>query len=245
MGRDWYSSWFDTSYYHILYKDRDYSEAELFIDNLIEYLNPPLESKILDLACGKGRHSIYLSKKGYIVSGCDLSSNSINEASKYRSNRLSFFKHDMRNRLNENYHLILNLFTSFGYFEDTDDNYKILQSVYNALPQNGFFVLDYLNANKVVSSLLPSEKKVVDGITFNIQKEVDHGFIKKLISFKDKGEAFQYQEKVQLLTLSNFNTMFHKVGMKIEKTFGSYNLNDFDENNSDRLIIVAKKSNKL
>jgi len=52
---NWYASWFDTPYYHILYKDRDYDEAQAFMDNLTHYLNLPEESKILDLACGKGR----------------------------------------------------------------------------------------------------------------------------------------------------------------------------------------------
>ena len=68
----WYASWFNTPYYHILYKDRDYNEAENFMFNLTEYLNVPEQGKILDLACGKGRHAIYLNKIGYNVTGVDL-----------------------------------------------------------------------------------------------------------------------------------------------------------------------------
>ena len=69
INQKWYASWFDTPFYHILYKDRDYQEAQYFMDNLTGYLNLPEEAKILDLACGKGRHSIYLNSLGYEVTG--------------------------------------------------------------------------------------------------------------------------------------------------------------------------------
>ena len=73
----WYTSWFDTPFYHILYKDRDYSEAQDFMTNLTEYLNMPEHGTIMDLACGKGRHSVFLNTLGYNVLGVDLSQNSI------------------------------------------------------------------------------------------------------------------------------------------------------------------------
>ena len=60
----WFETWFDTPYYHILYKDRDFAEAENFISLLIKYLKLPENSKIIDLACGKGRHSIFLNQLG-------------------------------------------------------------------------------------------------------------------------------------------------------------------------------------
>ena len=76
----WFTSWFDTPYYHTLYKDRNHSEAQVFMDNLTNYLNVPEHGEILDLACGKGRHSIYLNSLGYNVTGVDLSENSIEYA---------------------------------------------------------------------------------------------------------------------------------------------------------------------
>ena len=79
---NWFESWFDTPYYHILYKERNDDEAQLLMDNLTQYLNLPEEAKILDLACGKGRHSIYLNQLGFDVTGADLSTNSIAEAKK-------------------------------------------------------------------------------------------------------------------------------------------------------------------
>jgi len=84
---NWFASWFDTKYYHILYKERNDEEAQLLMDNLTHYLNLPEDAKILDLACGKGRHAIYLNSLGFDVTGADLSENSIAEASKFSNNQ--------------------------------------------------------------------------------------------------------------------------------------------------------------
>ena len=78
----WYSSWFDTPYYHILYEERNYRVAQVFMDNLTHYLNLPEKATVLDLACGKGCHSIYLNQLGFTVLGADLAENSIAEANK-------------------------------------------------------------------------------------------------------------------------------------------------------------------
>ena len=139
----WYASWFDTPYYHILYKDRDYAEAQLFIDNLNQYLNLADDAKVLDLACGRGRHSIYLNKLGHHVIGADLSQNSINYAKKYENDTLEFVVHDMREPFNEKFDAILNLFTSFGYFPDEKDNLTTLKAIQASLTDYGLAVLDF------------------------------------------------------------------------------------------------------
>jgi len=143
----WYSSWFDTPYYHILYKDRNDAEAQVFMDNLTHYLNLPEEAKILDLACGKGRHSIYLNQLGYDVTGTDLSENSIAEASKSSNEKLHFKVHDMRLPFEEKYDAVFNLFTSFGYFDNDEDNFKTLSAIKESLTEYGFAVIDFLNAD--------------------------------------------------------------------------------------------------
>ena len=83
--KEWFAEWFDTSYYHQLYQNRNEEEAALFISNLLQFLNLPKSSKLLDLACGKGRHSVTLNSFGYEVLGVDLAANSIQEASKFQN----------------------------------------------------------------------------------------------------------------------------------------------------------------
>ena len=70
---EWYQDWFNSKYYHILYKHRDNTEAELLIDKLLNIIRPNKNYTFLDLGCGNGRHSIYLNKKGFLVDGIDLS----------------------------------------------------------------------------------------------------------------------------------------------------------------------------
>lgn len=118
MQKEWFSSWFDTPYYHTLYKNRDYEEASLFIDNVSNFLKLKQSTVCWDLCCGKGRHSIYLNKKGFRVIGTDLSEQSICEANESANETLEFYQHDMRKLFRTNYFdVVFNLFTSFGYFE--------------------------------------------------------------------------------------------------------------------------------
>ncbi len=73
----WFKDWFNSPYYHQLYFNRDEKEAAAFIDKLINYLQPAPNASMLDVACGKGRHSIHLAEKGFDVTGIDLSEDSI------------------------------------------------------------------------------------------------------------------------------------------------------------------------
>lgn len=237
---NWFETWFDSPYYHILYKDRNDTEAQLFMDNLTHYLNLPEEAKILDLACGKGRHAIYLNQLGYDVTGVDLSENSIKEASKSSNNTLHFKVHDMRVQTDEKYDAVFNLFTSFGYFENEEDNFKTLAAVKNSLTEYGFAVIDFMNANYVIDNLVPEEVKSVDGIDFHIKRYVADGHIHKEIDFEDKGQKFHFTEKVRALTLQDFEQMMEKADIYLLDIFGDYKLRKFYKNDSERLIMVFK-----
>jgi SAM-dependent methyltransferase len=236
----WFASWFDTPYYHILYKDRDYEEAQLFMDNLTNYLNLPEDAKILDLACGKGRHSVYLNKLGYDVTGADLSENSINEAKQYENEKLHFVVHDMREPFNERFDAIFNLFTSFGYFEDDSDNLRTLKAICESLTEYGFAVIDFMNVNHVIKNLVPEEVKTVEGIDFHIKRYVKDGHICKEIDFEDKGEKFHFTERVQALTLEDFEAYMEQTDIHLLDIFGDYKLRKFYKEESERLIMIIK-----
>mgnify|MGYP000524802940 CR=1 FL=1 len=241
-NNNWFASWFDSPHYHILYKNRDFDEAEFFLKNLTEYLQPKPKDKILDLACGAGRHSIFLNKLGYNVTGVDLSPNSIEKASEKSNERLQFDVHDMREVYKENeFDFVFNMFTSFGYFESDEENIKMLQSVEKTLKPNGVFVLDFFNAEKVIRDLVKEETKEIEGVQFDLKRELIDGQIVKHIDFKDSNKSFSFQEKVQAINLADFSSLFSNTGLKIIATFGDYSLNEFDSENSDRLIIVAKQ----
>ena len=239
-NENWFATWFDSPYYHILYKDRDDNEAQLFMDNLTNYLNLPEEAKILDLACGKGRHAIYLNQLGYEVTGVDLSPNSIEEASKSSNATLHFKVHDMREHTEEKYDAVFNLFTSFGYFEEESDNLKTLKAIQESLTEYGFAVIDFMNANYVIDNLVPEETKTVDGVDFHLKRYVKDGHIFKEIQFEDQGQSYHFTEKVRALTLQDFETMMEEAGIYLLEIFGDYKLRKFYKNDSERLIMVFK-----
>lgn len=239
--KDWFATWFNSPYYHVLYQNRDENEACEFLEKLSEYLDLPKTTHILDLACGAGRHSRVLGKLGYTVSGCDLSENSIAEAKQKAPEGMVFFVHDMRNPLPKTYGAIFNLFTSFGYFDDKQDNLRVLHSVFNALESGGTLVIDFMNATKVMRELKRHHEIQRGDILFRIEKEVVNGKIVKAIAFEVNGESFFFQEQVQALTYSDFETLLHTAGFHIQTKFGSYALESFNEHDSDRLILICKK----
>ena len=232
--------WFDSDYYHILYKNRDYNEATNFIDNIIEYLDIKKGSKILDLACGIGRHSIYLDKIGFKVVGTDKSPNNIKKAKASQNNSISFLQMEMIEDTNDKYDCIFNLFTSFGYVNH-DYNLKTIKNIERQLKDNGTVLVDFMNTLFVKNNLVIEETKLIDGLSFKIKRRSDGKHIYKEIKFNDKKDYF-FQEKVMDLSLNNFENYFKGNNLKIIKTFGDYNLNEFDIENSERLIMVIKKS---
>ena len=237
--KEWFSKWFDSEYYHILYSNRNETEAENFIGNLYHELNLKPGQKVMDLACGKGRHSVTLNKLGLNVIGLDLASNSIDSANKFSNKSLRFGVHDMRKQFPENdFDVVFNLFTSFGYFDEQTDNEKVLKCVYNNLKPNGVLVIDFLNEHKVVSNLVKKEEKTVQEIKFNINRRTTEKHIYKKIQFLE----YEFEERVQRINLKDFIKLFEKTGFKVKNVFGNFNLNEFNAELSDRLILVAEKN---
>ena len=239
-SENWFSTWFDTPYYHILYKNRNDEEAQTFMDNITHYLNMPENGTILDLACGKGRHSIYLNKLGYQVTGVDLSENSIAIAQESSNETLQFKTHDMREPMNETYDAVFNLFTSFGYFDTHEDNIKTLKAIKESINEYGFGVIDFFNADFIIENLVAEETKEIDGITFHIKRSVENKKIIKEIRFEDKGESFFFTEKVSACTLADFEEMMEEADIYLLEIFGDYKLRKFYKSQSERLILLFK-----
>lgn len=249
----WFKEWFNTPYYHILYKDRDFVEAENFIRNLTQDLQLSKDAKIIDLACGKGRHSVFLQQLGYEVLGVDLSEESIEhnkqfETSSTESPKLTFEVHDMRNELypnvsSEKVNAVFNLFTSFGYFDDDEDDRKVFSSVKNVLQNDGIFVLDFLNEKFVKNTLVDETTVTKDGIDFLIKKRIEEKHVIKDIFFEDKGESFHYFEKVKLHTLEEIKNIAESFGFEAVKIWGNYQLEDFERETSPRCIFQFRVKN--
>lgn len=241
--KNWFETWFDSKYYHILYNNRDENEAAGFINKLHEHLNLIEGARVLDLACGSGRHSYQLAQLGYNTTGVDLAANSIKEAKdKFLHQNLEFRVADMRDfSAKECYDAIFNLFTSFGYFDDESDNAKVLKQINDNLVGGGQFIMDFMNATKVVNALVKSEVKTVGDIDFNITRNCDGKHIIKTIDFIAESIDHSFMEKVQYLPKERLIKLIENAGLNVVSVFGNYKLESFDENTSDRCIIIASK----
>ncbi len=237
---NWYASWFNTPFYHILYKDRDHLEASIFMDNLTAFLKLPSGSEILDLACGKGRHARYLNKLGFHVTGVDLSPESIAYAKRYENPSLHFEEHDMCLPYPKKFDAVFNLFTSFGYFDSEEDNLRTIKAIREELKPNGFGVIDFMNAEFVKNNMIPEDSKSIDGIDFKIERFFDQGHIFKNISFDHQGTAYSFTERVMALELNDFKDYFNQANVQLKYCFGDYDLNPFNEELSERLILIFR-----
>ncbi len=241
-NREWFGEWFNSPYYHILYHNHDEEEAKSFIDLLIGYFQFKPTDRILDLACGKGRHAIYLNKKGFDVMGLDLSPKNIAFARKYENERLRFHVHDMRYPWpGEPFDYILNLFTSFGYFDTKGENQQAIDAISEGLKETGRLLIDFLNPFTVINNLLPEEVKHIKGIDFHIKKYLNGGYIVKEISFEDQGEPYFFYEKVKAVRRVKFMEYFENAGLELVDLFGEYDLQPYIAEKSTRMIFVLKK----
>lgn len=239
----WFEDWFDSKYYHILYQHRDESEANAFIKQLLTFLALPKGSAVLDLACGKGRHSIQIHQYGYQVWGVDLSKESIKSASLHAQKDLRFEVHDMREPFaHEAFDMVCNLFTSFGYFENEGDDMRTLEAVHSSLKPSGIFVLDFFNAYKVLNDMKAYEIKRIQDIDFHIKKTLLNGHILKTIEFDAEGVSWHFEEKVKAYSPSDLQLLLQQSGYDIKAHFGSYRLSAFDPILSERSIWIATKS---
>jgi ubiquinone/menaquinone biosynthesis C-methylase UbiE len=241
----WFKDWFNSPYYHQLYAHRDEQEAAIFIDKLVAHLQPKKGAKMLDVACGKGRHSMQLATKGYDVTGIDLSSESIAEALQSEDEYLHFYEHDMRLPFWINYFdVVFNFFTSFGYFKTQREHDNAIRSIVKSIKPGGTFVMDFLNVQYSSGKEVAETTQYVGTTTYKISKWSDaHHFYKKII-VEDAALAkpFQYTEKVAKFTLADFKIMFAKQGLSIQEVFGDYNFGPYDDINSPRLVMVCTKN---
>jgi SAM-dependent methyltransferase len=241
-ANSWFKSWFDTEQYHELYGHRDEKEAQYFIIKLCDFMKISPGSLCADLACGKGRHSNTLASLGMKVLGLDLSENSIDYAKKNAIPGAEFATHDMRLPLPKNdFSAIFNLFTSFGYFDNIEDDEKVIQNQYEGLKKGGVFIQDYINAEAVTINLPKKETIIKPKTRFEIHKFVEDGRIKKNIKFKVNGEAYDYTENVKIYSMEQLQALHIKAGFSVKHIFGNYALEDFDSKTSPRLIMISEK----
>lgn len=242
--RPWYEEWFDRDEYELVYPHRDEREAEDCIDLLERTVEPEPHAQILDVGCGRGRHARVLARRGYLVTGIDLAARAIEQARERTAKAgltVLFEQKDMRKPYcTKCFDGAVNLFSSFGYFEEEQDHARAIQAIAAALRTGGWFFQDFMNAPHVRRTLVPEDTRTTDGIEIHQKRWIEDGRINKEITLRGDGEPRTFVESVRLLTLEDFQKLYAEAGLELETTFGDYDGQPHSDD-SPRLILYARK----
>ncbi len=242
----WYAEWFGRDYLEV-YKHRDDAEARRQIDLMERALRPFPGARILDLACGAGRHSIELARRGYDVVGVDLSQDLLDRAAEEAAAaqvEVRLLRSDMREVVERNaFDVVVNFFTSFGYFETDEENLRVLAAIREALCAGGSWMLDYLNRERVIATLVPHDEKQVGDIHLAQERWVDlvRGRINKTLRLRTEGGVRVYRESVRMYSFPELVRMAEHAGLRATQVYGSYD-GDAYGSASPRLVIAGTTS---
>ncbi|MFA6597394.1 MAG: class I SAM-dependent methyltransferase [Ignavibacteriaceae bacterium] len=241
----WFEEWFESEEYLTVYKHRNDEEAETLISFLLKKVALASGAKVLDLGCGAGRHALVLASLGFDVTGVDQSAKLLSvaeEDAKKNGLHATFIKADIRNvPFPETFDLILNVFTSFGYFDDDADNFAIFTNIEKLLSRDGVFIFDFLNAEYVKKNLIPFSSDVIDGMTIEQSRKITGKNVVKEIVLLKNGKKNNFRESVRLYSKTDLLTALDRNNLSVEMIFGSYSGEPFDEKSSSRLILLCKK----
>lgn len=199
---------------------------------------------MMDVACGKGRHSVTLASMGYDVIGMDISPDSISFAKQFEKENLEFFQHDLRLPFRINYFdYVFNFFTSFGYFDTRREHDDAVRTLTSSLQKGGHIVFDYLNVHYIEDQLVSVEEKIIDLTHYQINRWHDETHFYKKIKVMDPSlsEPIEYTEKVAKFSLGDFTEMLAYNKIQVQEVFGNYQLGHYDIRKSPRMVIIGKK----
>lgn len=236
---EWFARWFGKEYLD-LYPHRDDEEARAAVEMIRRTIGDAKIRAALDLACGSGRHTRALCEHVWTV-GLDLSATLL-EVAKSESPDVPYVRGDMRVLpfASGAFGLVINLFTSFGYFATPEENRTVLREVHRVLGEGGTFVLDYLNADNVRAHLVPMDTRDVDGRTITQRREItaDGRYVEKTISATDCPTT--YLERVRLFEPDDLRSMIDNAGFAITEELGDYDGSGFEQD-SPRVIFFATR----
>ena len=243
--KEWFKDWFNTEEYLNVYRHRNEQDAKELIELILENINIHLGCNIHDLACGAGRHSILFAQRGYKVSAVDLSKNLLKvalDAAIKAKVKINFIKADLRNLcIKPKFDLVVNLFTSFGYFDEDNENFKLFERTFYFLNNNGYFILDFFNKDYLERNIVPRSEDDIDQGRIIQERRIEGKRVIKKITIYKNGREQHFLESVRIYSKDELMYEIERKGFKIEKIFGGVRGRTFDLETSPRIIIIARK----
>lgn len=238
---EWFEQWFGEEYLR-LYRHRDEEDASAAV-SLLAAMVPVDQRRVLDLACGPGRHAKLIRAAGGRVVGFDLSMPLLSRARHRAMPPLTVVRGDMRLLpfAPAAFDIVVNLFTSFGYFADDDQHRTVLRETTGVLNRGGRLVLDYFNSERLLASLVKHEEREIGRQRVIIERRLseDARFVIKEMHLMDDGRHFM--ERVRLFSPEELEALVTETGLVMEHSFGDYDGSPLARS-SPRAIIFAKKS---
>jgi SAM-dependent methyltransferase len=239
----WYEQSFGRDYLTV-YKHRDLQGAAREVRRMMQWLDLPVGAEVLDLCCGMGRHSLALTELGLSVTGVDLSEVLLAEARKLDSQaKVTWIRGDMRNvPLALTFDAVVNLFTSFGYFEDDEENAQVLREIDRLLAPGGRFIIDYMNPSYVIRNLVPASERMEGSERIEERRSIEQGFVRKRIEIVGADTPQRsYLEQVKLYSLEQMKRLMAATSLRVDQVYGGYDSSVYDEQTSERMILVGGK----
>ncbi len=235
---EWFEEWFGEEYLQ-LYPHRDFAEAERAVGLILDRVGFTAGWRVLDVACGAGRHARAFQAAGAHCIGLDLSAALLKVASEVTTAPL--VRADMRALPVRagSMDLTVNLFTSFGYFDHDAEHALALGEMVATLRPRGWFVIDFLNARSVRRKLVPRETQRVNGVDVQVDRSVspDGRYVCKTIR-QDGGRRFT--ERVRLFGAEEIEAMLAAAGVTVRERFGDYDASPMLPQ-SPRTILIGQR----
>ena len=219
------------------------------VDFVVERLELAPGTHVLDLACGHGRHSIELARRGMRVTGLDLSAPSLEIARRHARDAevdVEFVQQDMRDLAAEaRFDAVVNLFTAFGYFADEADDARVIEHVGRALRPGGRFLVDLLNPLWLARNYQPKVwDELEEGMLFLEEREWDSTTWRNSAVWtfvRPSGERSELRHPLRVYSFPEFATQLRAAGLEPERAWGSF---DGEEYGLDarRMIVVARRA---
>lgn len=244
FSQDWYRTAFQSEYQKV-YIHRDIRQVAIEVEFAKFALTLTSQDRILDLACGAGRHSAVFAKQGFDVCGCDYSLDLIRSAHERTPSGFANYIQwcDMRTLPypDATFDCVVNFFTSFGYFESDDENMQVLGEIRRVIKPAGRFMLDFFNVVRVIKDLKPLTEREVEGVFIREERvfAAETKRLEKKVWLSGKGIDKTYTESVRAYTLPELSELLSRTGFRIYQTYGSFSAEPYCEA-APRLLIVAE-----
>lgn len=242
---EWYEDWFDTVEYLNVYKHRNDDDAKKLVQLILDNVSLNRDARILDLACGAGRHSVLFARHGFKVTAVDLSKHLLEVAKKSAEAEgvgVNFIRSDLREfSISSKFDLVVNLFTSFGYFQSDEENFKMFKVASDHLKDSGYLVLDYLNKKFIENNLVPQSVEEIEGGKIIQERKIEGERVIKTIKIRKNGNDSEFYESVRMYGIADLERIFEETGFKIQNVFGNSDGSSFDLETSPRIIFIARR----